>query len=192
MLDFKCLLLYRKRMKEKLLLHVCCAPCLTYPFFVLKDKYEVFAFFSNSNISDFNEYKLRLKEFENFCEINNIEYYVDNYEKEKWLSAIKDLEKEPEKIGKRCSVCFNFRLSKCFSFAEEKGIKFVATTLTVSPYKDFASIEKVGKRLERLYDGVKFLDNNFKKNDGFKKSKQISKEYNLYMQNYCGCEFSKR
>lgn len=179
-------------MKEKILLHTCCAPCLTYPYMFLKDKFDVVAFFSNSNISDLNEYNLRLKEFKNFCDLNNIEYYLDSYEKEKWLNEVKGLEEEPEKIGERCPVCFSFRLNKSFNIAKQNGIKFVSTTLTVSPYKDFASIEKVGKRLETLYEGVKFLDYNFKKDDGFKKGKQISKEYNLYMQNYCGCEFSKR
>ena len=175
---------------KKIILHACCAPCASYPIQKLKeDGFEPVVFFYNPNIFPSSEYEIRRVELENYCKKNNIEYFDCDYEIKNFYEAIKGLESEPEK-GKRCSICFNLRLDKTAQFAKSKEIKYFTTTLSVSPHKNSNQIFNEGKIIAQKYD-IKFLEYNFKKQDGFKISRQIAKENNMYAQSYCGCEFSQ-
>lgn len=172
---------------EDILLHCCCAPCSTHPFQALKE-YNVVPFFSNSNIEPLDEYNKRLATFKDLCLKTQKTPVIDSYEPEKWLEYIKGLENEPER-GLRCRKCFKFRLEKAFEFAKNKNIKYITSTLTTTTYKDSEMVFEVGRELSKKY-GLEFKEMNFKRNDGHKKSVELSKEYGLYIQNYCGCLFS--
>ena len=119
----------------------------------------------------------------------NVEYFEGDYEIKRFYEAIKGFENEPEK-GKRCSICFNLRLDKTAEFAKSKEIKYFTTTLSVSPHKNSSQIFQEGSAIAQKY-GVEFLEYNFKKQDGFKISRAIARENNMYAQSYCGCEFSQ-
>jgi predicted adenine nucleotide alpha hydrolase (AANH) superfamily ATPase len=172
----------------KTLLHVCCAVCGAGAIEELMKDSEVILFFSNSNIFPKDEFEKRLENAKKISEIYGLELVADEYDHDDWLDFIKGLESEPEK-GKRCLKCFEFNLRKTAEEAKDLKIENFTTTLTISPHKDSKKIFDIGKRV--AYDvGVNFLEKDFKKNDGFKKSNELSKKHNLYRQNYCGCEFS--
>ena len=147
--------------------------------------YTVTLFFSNSNIYPEAEYQKRLAETRRLAEIWQIVLEEDQYDHEQWLAHIRGLENEPEK-GKRCEKCFEYSLMRTDKIAERLGIPYFTTTLTLSPHKVSRIIFAIGKRFPR------YLPFDFKKEDGFLRSLQLSKEYNLYRQRYCGCEFSFR
>jgi epoxyqueuosine reductase len=175
-------------MRENILLHCCCAPCATHPFEVLKDSYNILPFFSNSNIEPDDEYNRRLQTFKALCALTGKEPIIDTYEPEAWYEHIKGLENEPER-GKRCKACFEFRLRKAFEFAKKKNIKYITTTLTTTTYKDTDTVFEVGRKLSDEY-GIEFKEISFKKDEGHRKSVELSRKYGLYIQNYCGCAFS--
>ena len=170
--------------KNSILLHVCCGPCGTASVerLLLEEK-EVTLFFSNSNIFPESEFYKRLEQVKKLSEIHNVPCYVDEYDHSAWLSVIKGYEREPEK-GKRCSVCFNYSLSRAALMAKSLSIESFTTTLTISPHKISKMIFEKGE----AYGS--FAPYDFKKKDGFKKSRELSEKYGLYRQNYCGCEFS--
>jgi epoxyqueuosine reductase len=176
--------------KPKLLLHICCAGCGIYVSKELKKDYKVSLYFYNPNIFPKKEYEIREKEAVKIAKTNKIKLYKEEYNHKNWLKLIKGREKDKEK-GKRCEICYKDRLEKTAFFAEKNNFDFFTTTLTVSPHKDAVKIIKIGKKLGKKY-GVIFLDKDFKKKDGFKKASALSKKLNLYRQNYCGCEFSKK
>lgn len=173
----------------KILLHTCCAPCTTEVIERLK-KDEIVLFFSNSNIYPKDEYLKRLENAEKISKIYNLKLLVDLYNHEKWLEFIKGLEDEKEG-GKRCLKCFEFNLRLAAKKANELNINNFTTTLTISPYKNSKEIFSIAKEIEKEFS-VNFLDIDFKKKEGFKKSIILSNKYNLYRQSYCGCEFSLR
>lgn len=176
---------------KKIILHACCAPCASYPIELLKkDNYEPVVFFYNPNIFPFKEYKIRHDELEKYCNKLGVEFYSGDYEIKKFYSAIKGLENEPEK-GKRCSVCFNLRLIETAKLACKLQIPFFTTTLTVSPHKNSIQIFEQGKIVADEFN-LEFIEYNFKKQDGYKISRQIAKENNMYTQSYCGCMYSMR
>ncbi len=176
---------------KKIILHACCAPCASYPIEKLKqDGYELVVFFCNPNIYPFEEYEIRRKELKNYCKIKNIEYFEDGWDSELFFKYVKGYENEPEK-GSRCTKCFYLRLEKTAIFAKENNIEDFTTTLTVSPHKNSNQIFEVGNEIAKKYD-LNFIEYNFKKQNGFKISRQIAKENNMYAQNYCGCKFSIR
>jgi hypothetical protein len=177
-----------KEEKNNLLLHICCAPCSTYVIKLLKKSYTVFGYFYNPNIYPQKEYFKRLNEVKRYT-FNLLPLFVENYEVKRWHSKIAGLEEEKEG-GRRCSICFRIRLEKTAKFAQKNNFSYFATTLTVSPHKEAKIINQIGKELEDKLK-IKFLAEDFKKNDGYKISVQLSKEFNLYRQNYCGCLFSK-
>lgn len=180
-----------KELKPKLLLHVCCAPCATEVIQRLKKDYLLTLFFSNSNIHPEEEYILRLNNAKIIADGLNIELAEDDYEPEKWedfVSKIKNHETLPEG-EERCTQCFTFRLEQTARFAKEFNFDIFATTLTISPYKSHVLINKIGSELSKKHN-IKFLDADFKKQDGFKKSIELSRKYNLYRQKYCGCRYS--
>lgn len=177
---------------EKLLLHVCCAPCSTHAIDYLREKYNVVLFFPNSNIYPEEEFEKRAENARKIAGIFNLKIIIGDYDYDEWLNFIKGLEKEPEK-GKRCWKCFEFNLGETAEKARESGFDCFATTLTISPHKDSNKIFEIGNKLEKENkEKIKFLATDFKKHDGFKHSVELSKEHNLYRQNYCGCEFSLR
>ena len=175
---------------KKIILHACCAPCASYPIKkLIEDDYEPVVFFYNPNIFPVLEYEIRRVELEKYCKKIGVKYFEGEYEIKKFYEAIKGFENEPEK-GKRCSICFNLRLDKTAEFALSQGIKYFTTTLSVSPHKNSNQIFEQGKLIAQKY-GIKFLEYNFKKQNGFKISRQIARQNNMYAQSYCGCEFSK-
>lgn len=172
---------------EKLLLHVCCGPCSLGTLEKIRD-FDVFLYFTNSNIWPKDEFIKRLSEAKKVSEIYDFKFSSDNWEHDAWKEFISGLENEPER-GSRCQKCFEFSLERAFVKAKEMGIKNVTSTLSVSKYKVSKNLFEVGKKLSKKY-GLTFLEIDFKKNGGFEKSVKLSKKHNLYMQNYCGCEFS--
>lgn len=175
---------------KKLLLHSCCGPCSTQVIDVLKNDYELTILYYNPNIDTEEEYAHRLSEQRRYCEAVGVKVIEVGYQPGDYLEAVKGLEAEPEG-GSRCEVCFRLRLAKTARLAKELGFDLFATTLTVSPHKNSIVINRVGKEIEAA-EHIEFLDGNFKKQDGYKKSIEFAREYNLYRQNYCGCKFSKR
>lgn len=176
---------------KKIVLQACCAPCASYPIRKLKqDGYAPVVFFYNPNIYPFEEYETRRAELQNYCKKNDIEYIEGEWENELFLDFIKGYEKEPER-GKRCEKCFYLRLDKTAQIAVKNNIKYFTTTLTVSPHKDSEQIFKTGEEIASKYN-LEFLQYNFKKQNGYKISREIAKENNMYIQKYCGCVFSMR
>ena len=173
----------------KLLLHSCCAPCSTAVIDSLKNEHELTIYYYNPNIDTNEEYLKRKEEQVRYCKALGIEVLTEEHLSEEFLDKVKGLETCPEG-GARCSVCFRLRLEKTAQKAKEQGFEGFATTLTVSPHKNSEVINAIGKAVERE-KGIYFLDGNFKKKDGYKKSIELSKEFGLYRQNYCGCSFSK-
>lgn len=175
---------------EKLLLHSCCAPCSTHVIEVLKSQYDVTIFYYNPNIFPQEEYEKRLAEQKRYAEIVGVKVLTETYDESEFLERAKGLELEKEG-GKRCDACFELRLRKTAELAKEKGFDVFATTLSVSPHKSTYSINTIGQKIADEY-GVNFLAESFKKKDGYLDSIRLSKKYDLYRQNYCGCRFSIR
>lgn len=171
-------------MDSHILLHSCCAPCAAPSSErLMKNGDTVILFFSNSNIFPHEEYVKRLEYVKKLANHFNIEVIEDTWDHDAWLEAVKGLEDEPEK-GSRCSACFAFNLKRTKVKADELGLHRFTTTLTLSPHKVSSTVFNSGKNL----DG--FVEENFKKMDGFRRSIELSKELDLYRQDYCGCEFS--
>ena len=174
------------------LLHSCCAPCSSQVLARLSDYFLVTVLYYNPNIEPFEEYLKRKNEqirFINEFKHDNIKFLDCDYENEVFHENVKGLENERE--GKaRCPVCFRVRLDYTARKAKELNFEYFCTTLTVSPHKNSKQINILGSILQDKYN-IKYLFSDFKKGDGYKKSIEYSKEYNLYRQDYCGCLFSK-
>ena len=175
---------------KRLLLHVCCAPDATVPYLRLKDEYRVVAFFYNPNIHPRKEYERRLREAQKLANLWGFALIVGEYDAERWFAAVQGLEEEPEG-GRRCEVCYALRLEESARLARELGCEAFATTLTISPHKRAEKINALGREAASRY-GVAYLESDFKKKEGFKESIRLSRELNLYRQNYCGCSYSMR
>ena len=174
--------------RPKLLLHSCCGPCSTAVLSFLAPYFDITVIYYNPNIEPFEEYLKRkneqirfIKEYKN----NSITFLDCDYDNEIFKKSVKGLENEKEG-GARCPVCYKLRLMYTAKKAQELGFDYFGTTLTVSPYKHSATINAIGSSLENEYK-INFLYSDFKKRDGYKKSIEMSKEYNLYRQDYCGC-----
>lgn len=174
---------------KKMLLHSCCGPCSTQVIEVLKNDYQLTIYYYNPNIDTEEEYLHRLSEEKRYCKEVGIEVVEDGYDANEFLVAVKGLEKEREG-GARCPVCFRLRLEKTAEKAKKDGFDCFGTTLTVSPHKNAEIINAIGLEVGKE-KGIEFIEGNYKKQDGYKKSIELSKKYNLYRQNYCGCSFSK-
>jgi predicted adenine nucleotide alpha hydrolase (AANH) superfamily ATPase len=175
---------------KKLLLHVCCGPCSTHVIEVLKQNYDLTLFFYNPNVEPLNEYSLRLETAEEFAKKLNLPIIIGDYDSIEWHNAIKGHEQDEEE-GERCGICFRYRLEKTAQLAKQKGFDIFTTTLTVSPFKNAEVINKIGRELAEKYS-VEFLESDFKKENGYMHSVQLSKEHGLYRQHYCGCLYSKK
>lgn len=184
-----------KYQNKNILLHACCAVCVSYPYFQLKEMgFNVIIYFYNPNIYPETEYSRRLDELKNFSEINNAELIIEETSYEYWLDLVKGFEKEPEK-GKRCSICFKERLSKTIKKAVELECDYFTTTLSVSPHKNSKQIFEVAKNSLSEFSSdskLQFLEIDFKKQNGFIKTSKLADKYGFYRQKYCGCEFSIR
>ncbi len=183
--------------KPRILLHSCCAPCSTAVIERLKDNYEIVILYYNPNIYPEEEYlKRKNEEIKYINHLNETDKDIKismldaDYESEKFYEATKGYENEREG-GARCAICFKLRLEKTAKLAKENGFDLFGTTLTVSPHKNAELINSIGLAIEKE-TGVKFLVSNFKKQDGYKLSIELSKQNNIYRQNYCGCEFALR
>ena len=177
--------------KPRLLLHSCCAPCSSYVITYLYDYFDITILYYNPNIYPYEEYKKRKDEqirlISNFKGVKIIDCDYDN---DIYNEVIKGLENEPER-GSRCTKCFYLRLDKTGEIAKKNNFEYFGTTLTVSPYKNAKLLNEIGEVISKKYD-IKWLYSDFKKNDGYKKSIELSKKYDLYRQDYCGCIYSKR
>ncbi len=177
----------------RLLLHSCCAPCSSYVIEYLSDYFEITVFYYNPNLYPDEEYALRSGEQKRFIREFKAKHtlsYVDcGFAPDEFYDKVRGLENEREG-GKRCEKCFELRLSKTAETAKAGGYDYFATTLTISPLKNAALINSIGERFSGEY-GVGYLASDFKKRNGFKRSTELSREYNLYRQYYCGCVFSK-
>lgn len=176
-----------------LLLHSCCGPCSTEVISRLTEYFNITVLYYNPNIEPKSEYEKRKKEqirfINEFTPINKLEFMDCDYANEDFKKIAEGFEKEPEG-GTRCSRCYELRLRKTGELAKENGFDYFCTTLTISPYKHSLVINQIAERLEKEI-GVKYLYSDFKKEDGYKKSLEYSKEYNLYRQDYCGCHYSQ-
>ena len=176
-----------------LLLHSCCAPCSSYVLKYLSDFFIITLVYYNPNIFPEEEYRKRVFEQERLINElpvkNPITFVEAKYDPQTFFEKVKGLEQEPEG-GARCTVCYEMRMREAAIYAKEGGFDYFTTTLSISPLKNAQKINDIGSALAKEY-GVKHLPSDFKKKEGYKQSVQLSAEYNLYRQNFCGCVYSK-
>lgn len=179
---------------QKLLLHSCCAPCSSHVITLLTNFFDITILYYNPNISPIEEYQKRKEEqirlIKEISKVNKIDIIDCDYDNNLYEEKIKGYEQCPER-GARCNICFNLRLEKTAKLAKEKKYDYFCTTLTVSPYKNTDLINQIGEFLSQKYH-IKWLYSDFKKDNGYKNSIELSKKYNLYRQNYCGCIYSQK
>ena len=193
---------YQKKLEElvnnldyipKLLLHSCCAPCSSRCIEFLSNYFDITVIYYNPNISPVSEYEKRKQEqikfIKEFKSKNKLDFMDVEYNYNDFVTISKGLEKEKEG-GKRCFKCYRMRMEMTAKKAKENKYDFFGTTLTVSPYKNSQVLNQIGEELQEEYD-IKYLYSDFKKNNGYKRSIELSHEYNLYRQDYCGCIYSK-
>lgn len=178
--------------KPALLLHACCAPCSSHTLLFLCDYFRITLYFFNPNIAPESEYIYRKEELIRLVkELGlDVEIISEDYDSSPFYELAKGLEDLPER-GERCRKCIGYRLRKTAEKAKKLGCDYFTTTLTISPHKDCEFINRYGGQLAEEM-GIAYLFSDFKKHDGYKHSIQLSKEYNLYRQDYCGCVYSRR
>ncbi len=189
---------YIKKLNHKpsLLLHSCCAPCSSYVLTYLCEYFDITVFFYNPNITNEEEYTKRLDEQKRLIDLlntegdYNIKLICGKYENDLFFDSVKGMEELPEK-SKRCEICFSLRLDETARVCTENGYELFATTLTLSPHKNADLVNMSGEMASQKF-GSKYLPSDFKKKNGYKTSIELSKKYDLYRQDYCGCVFSKR
>mgnify|MGYP004629249353 FL=1 len=179
---------------KTLLLHACCAPCSSAVIENLSNYFKITILYYNPNITDQIEYQKRLDEIHSFISRFNTKYKVDiidgRYDTSEFFKMSEGLEEEKER-GKRCYKCYNLRMEETAKVASKLGFDYFTTTLSLSPYKNSNWINEIGVSLDKKYN-CKYLYSDFKKENGYKRSIELSSKYNLYRQNYCGCIYSKR
>ncbi len=177
-----------------LLLHSCCAPCSSYCLEYLSNFFKITIFYYNPNITEKEEYLKRVTEQQRLIselpQKNKIKFIEGNYNPDLFFDISKGLEREPEK-GKRCFRCYELRMRETALIAKKNNFDYFATTLTLSPYKNANWVNEIGEKLESELN-IKYLYSDFKKKNGYKRSIELSKIYNLYRQDYCGCIYSKQ
>ena len=179
--------------KPTLLLHVCCGPCSSHVLKELCEHFYITIYYSNSNIYPQSEYQRRFQELLYFIERFNEDYHQniqvieDPYNHSEWMSHLYPLKEFPEG-SIRCKLCYSLRMRKTFDYAKINHYDYWTTVLSISPHKNSQWINEIGDQWQR--ESPKFLYADFKKNNGYLKSTQMTKEYNMYRQNYCGCMFS--
>ena len=177
---------------KKILLHVCCAPCSGAILEeLISSGIEPFLFFCNPNVYPEEEYLKRKNEVTRFAEAKKLQYFDPPYDPSSWNQSILGLEGEPER-GKRCTVCFEFRLKETARFAAEKNLSVFASTLGISRWKDMDQVNEAGKKAEALYSKLTYWPHNWREQEGQKRMVEVVKRENFYRQNYCGCLYSIR
>lgn len=178
----------------KLLLHSCCAPCSSYVLEYLTNYFEITILFYNPNITKEEEYLKRLNEIKKLVETiphkNKIEVVEGRYNPQEFLDIAKGLE-DLKEGGERCFKCYRLRQEEAAKYAKENNYDFFTTTLSISPHKNADKLNEIGEELSRIYQ-VNYLYADFKKKGGYQRSIELSREYDLYRQDYCGCIYSKR
>ena len=178
---------------SRLLLHACCAPCSSYCIEYLSNYFDITIIYYNPNIYPEEEYNRRLNELKKFLKeiphINKLELIESRYIPSEYYNTIKGLEDLGER-SKRCYECYKLRMEESAKYASINHYDYFTTTLSISPYKDANWINEIGAELEKKYN-IKYLYADFKKRNGYKRSIELSREYNLYRQDYCGCVYSK-
>ena len=184
----------RKDKKPTLLLHACCAPCSSYVLEYLSEFFDITLFFYNPNIFPEEEYRFRAEELRRLVRemglSEQIEIWEETYDPSEFLSLAKGLENLPEG-GARCAKCYRLRLQRTAELAAKHGFAFFTTTLSISPYKNAEWLHEIGEA-EGARHGVRHLPSDFKKRNGYKRSCELSAQYGLYRQDYCGCLYSRR
>ncbi len=193
---------YNKKMKEiinnltgrkKILLHSCCGPCSTSCIERLTPYFDITVLYYNPNIEPKEEYEKRKQNQIDFIKkyksINKLDFLDCDYDNDIYHEKVKGLEHEKEG-GARCNVCYFLRMEHTAALAKKLGYDFFGTTLTVSPYKHSKTINEIGEKISKIHN-VNFLYSDFKKEEGYKRSIELAKEYNLYRQDYCGCMYAK-
>ena len=180
--------------RPTLLLHACCAPCSSAVLEKLTAHFKITVLFYNPNIYPSDEYEERLGEIRRLVrEMPSgypVEFVAGDYRPEEFFQMAKGHE-EDEEGGERCTLCFRMRLYEAAKLAKEGGFDWFTTTLTISPMKDAARLNRIGEEAGEKY-GARFLNSDFKKKNGYRRSVELSQEYHLYRQNYCGCVYSRR
>lgn len=178
----------------RLLLHSCCAPCSSYCLEYLSRHFSITVLYYNPNIFPHGEFTKRAEEqrrlISEMTVKNPVELVVDDYDPNDFFSAVKGFE-DCKEGGERCFVCYRLRLERAARYAAENNFDFFCSTLSISPLKNAQKLNEIGEELSEIYK-VKNLPNDFKKKGGYLRSIELSREYGLYRQNYCGCVFSKR
>ncbi len=173
--------------KPKLLFHICCAPCSGWISQQLRERFDLTVYFDNSNIWPEEEFQKRAQEASNYFSQLGVDFVLVEPDHDAWKKSVEIWSQEPER-GKRCKLCYYQRLKQSAQYAKDKGFDYLATSLTISPHKDARCLTALGLALAKKYD-LNFLTDNFRLNDGYKKSQELAKELDFYQQNYCGCEF---
>lgn len=184
--------LEREGKRPRLLLQTCCAPCSSYVFEYIARAFDITAFFYNPNIAPEAEFDFRMAELRRFLdEAGHTGTPIDcpAYDPREFFDAVRGMENLPEG-GERCRVCYELRLRRTAEAARDGGFDFFTTTLSISPYKNAAWLNEIGIRLGEEV-GVPYLRSDFKKKNGYKRSIELSAQYDLYRQDYCGCVYSK-
>ena len=179
--------------KPTLLLHVCCGPCFTYPYEIIKDYFDITIIYNNSNIYPEEEYNRRLNELKKYLldiGASNIEVIEFPYDNTTYNIDLEPFAEQREGMD-RCRICFRKRLGQAVDYAEEHGFDFVGTVMSISRFKNSQDLNKIGLELSEGKN-VKWLPADFKKNGGYEKSLDIVRAYKMYFQHYCGCKFSIR
>lgn len=180
--------------KPSLLIHSCCAPCSSYVLEYLSQHFDITLLYYNPNISPQSEFEYRVSELKRLISEMSLDketkIVIPEYNDREFYNEVKGMEDIPEG-GERCFKCYEIRLRKAIEYAKENSFEYFTTTLSISPYKNAEKLNEIGERLAGEYGGVKWLPSDFKKKNGYKRSIELSRMYNLYRQDYCGCIFSK-
>lgn len=189
--DEKLAELERSGERPGLLLHACCAPCSSHTLTVVSERFNTVLYFCNPNISPESEFNFRLSELKRLVKEMGLDIHIieEPYDPAPFFELAKGLEELPER-GERCRRCIGFRLKMAGAKAAELGCDYFTTTLTISPHKDCGFINECGADVSAEC-GIPYLFSDFKKHDGYKHSIELSRQYSLYRQNYCGCIYSK-
>jgi len=181
--------------RPRLLAHVCCGPCSTYPIKFLHEHFDVTVIFHNSNIYPKSEFERRYRVLEEFISKFNHEYNANvsivrmAYDNEEFNTHLAPFKDEPEG-GARCAICYRLRMERSMEYANNNGYEFFTTVMTISPHKDSQLINKIGQGLALKFPSVRYFHSDFKKNDGFLEAGKMCQKYCLYRQAYCGCRYS--
>jgi len=176
-------------LKPRMLLHTCCAPCSTYVLELLREVFDLTLYFYDPNIHPREEYEMRRDEMKGYAEKSSVAFVEGPYDVERWFELTKGHEADKEG-SERCFLCYKVRLRESARFASENGFEYFGTVLSISPHKRADKINEIGLSLAAEY-GISYLEADFKKKEGFKRSIVLSREHCLYRQDYCGCVYSR-